>query len=181
MARRGLAQVMVSVTSVDRDLSRRLEPRASAPARRLETIAGLHAAAIPVGVLFAPAIPALNDHEMEAVLEAARAAGAATAGYQLLRLPHELGAMFEAWLGTHAAGRANKVMAILYDLRRGHANDPRFGHRMRGLGHFADLLEQRFRLACRRLGLDKPLPELDCGKFCRPRGDVAPAAQLGLF
>lgn len=180
-ARQGLVQVMISVTSVDRDLSRRLEPRASAPIRRLDTISGLDNAGIPVGVMFAPLIPALNDHEMESVLESARAAGASTAAYQLLRLPNEVGPLFETWLATHAPGRANKVMAVLYDLRRGQVNDARFVHRMRGLGHFADLFAQRFKLACRRLGLDQPWPELDCGKFRKPRHVVPDSAQLKLF
>ena len=99
----------------------------------------------------------------------------------ILRDVDVLAAMFESWLAAHAPERANKVMAILYDLRGGRANDPRFGHRMRGLGHFADLLEQRFKLACRRLGLDQPLPPLDCDQFRRPRHDTPDPAQAELF
>jgi DNA repair photolyase len=181
LARQGLVQVTISLTGLAPELSRRLEPRAASPKRRLEVIGELARAEIPVGLMFAPAIPGLNDHDMEAALSAAAEAGAGHAAYGVLRLPDELAPIFRAWLAVHAPERAKRIMAVLYDLRGGSANDPRFGHRLRGLGHFSDLLEQRFRLACRRLGLDRPLPPLDCGKFRKPRPVETDRAQLGLF
>jgi DNA repair photolyase len=168
LARDGLAQVMVSVTTLDRELARRMEPRAAMPERRLEAIRELSRAGVPTGVLFSPLIPALNDHEMERVLEAAREAGALRAATLLLRLPSELAEMFPAWLDAHYPGRARHVMSLIRQLRGGRDNDPRFHHRMRGEGPFADLIEQRFRAACRRCGLDAAQPALDCTRFRRP-------------
>jgi DNA repair photolyase len=139
MARDHLVQVMFSITTLDPLLARRLEPRAASPARRLAAMDALHRAGVPVGVLFAPLIPALNDHELERVLEAARAAGAESAGYVLLRLPLELKALFEDWLHSHFPDRATHVLSLLRQLRGGQLNDSRFGHRMRGQGVFADL------------------------------------------
>jgi len=178
LARDALVQVMFSVTTLDDDLARRMEPRAARPARRLAAMGKLAAAGIPVGVLFAPLIPALNDHELEAVLEAARAAGAESAGYVLLRLPHELKAIFSGWLAQHYPGRAQHVMSVLAQMRGGRANDPRFGHRMRGEGVFADLYRQRLRRACARLGLNRMRRELDVALFRPP---AEPGAQLALF
>lgn len=178
LAADGLAEVMVSVTTLDDELARRLEPRATRPARRLETIRRLSAAGIPVGVLFAPLIPALNDHELEAVIEAAHAAGARSAGYVVLRLPHELQGLFEDWLQRHVPDRARHVMSLIADLRGGRANDPRFGHRMRGTGVYAELYRQRMRRVLARLGLDRPRPALDTTRFRPPRDD---GPQLALF
>jgi DNA repair photolyase len=179
MAAAGLARVMVSVTTLDEELKRRLEPRTASPARRLETIRRLHAAGVPAGVLAAPMIPALNDHELEAILAAAAAAGACSAGYILLRLPHEVAPLFEEWLGQHYPLRKAHVLALLRDMRDGAVSDPRFGSRMRGAGPLADLLRQRFERACRAQGLatDREAA-LDTAKFVPPG---AREPQLGLF
>lgn len=191
LARRGLVNVTMSITTLDDELARRLEPRAPRPARRLQTLQRLHAAGIPVGVLCAPLIPALNDHELEAVVQAAHAAGARSAGYVLLRLPHELKALFTDWLEHHAPARKRRVLHLLAELRGGRANDPRFGHRMRGNGVLADLYRQRMRLLQSRLGLQRRLDALDCSQFRAPAGartcsrraalDPAAEAQLKLF
>ncbi len=153
MARDGLASVAVSVTTLDAELKRRLEPRAAAPQARLAVVRHLSAAGIPVSVLVAPVIPAITDHELERILEAAAAAGARTAGYVVLRLPHELGALFREWLAEHYPQRAAHVMSLVGALRGGRDNDPRFGFRMRGTGPFAELLRVRFELACKRYGI----------------------------
>lgn len=191
LAERGLVNVTMSITTLDDELARRLEPRAPRPARRLQTLQRLHAAGIRVGVLCAPLIPALNDHELEAMVQAAHAAGARSAGYVLLRLPHELKALFTDWLERHAPGRRRRVLGLLAELRGGRANDPRFGHRMRGNGVLADLYRQRMRLLRSRLGLQAQLGALDCSQFrapasarTRPREPAhhpAAEAQLTLF
>ncbi|QNM98891.1 PA0069 family radical SAM protein [Chitinimonas koreensis] len=168
LARDKLVQVMVSVTTLDRELARRMEPRASQPLRRIETIGALAAAGIPVGVLAAPMIPALNDHELERILEASAAAGAGTAGYVLLRLPYELKTLFEDWLAQHYPLKRDHVLSVLRQMRGGQDNDARFGKRMRGEGAFADLLSHRFRLARQRLGLARASVELDESRFRRP-------------
>ena len=155
MARAGLANVHVSVTTLDRGLARTLEPRASSPARRLAAIGALAAAGVPTGVMVAPVIPGLTDAGIEAVLEAAAAAGAASAGWVLLRLPHEVKELFAAWLERHAPLRARRVLSLVRQTRGGRLNDPAFGSRMRGTGVHAELLAQRFRKACARLGLDR--------------------------
>lgn len=175
MARQNLVQVYISLTTLDNDLKRRLEPRAASPAARLRTISELSEAGIPVGVLTSPVIPALTDHELEAVLGAARDAGAQTASWILLRLPLEVAPLFEDWLAQHYPDRAEKVMSILRDSRGGRNNDPRFGHRMRGEGVFAQLLAQRFNRACRRLGFNAHQRQaLDCSRFRAPhaQGDL---------
>ncbi len=177
MARRGLVHVFVSVTTLDRALARRLEPRAAAPARRIETLQRLAAAGIPVGVMVAPVIPALNDKDIESILELARAAGARWAGYVLLRLPHEVKDLFREWLAQHEPLRAEHVMSLVQDTRGGRDNDPRFGARMRGTGVVADLIENRFAVACRRFGFNREEHELDCTRF---RAPVA-GPQLALF
>jgi DNA repair photolyase len=166
-ASRDQATVCVSLTTLDGALARRLEPRATAPARRLETIAALSRAGIPVTVLIAPLIPVLTDAELETLLEQARARGARDAGYILLRLPHELKAMFRDWLDTHVPLKAEHVMNRLRDCRDGKDYDARFGVRMRGTGIYAELLRKRFRLAHTRLGFT-PVPELDCTQFTPP-------------
>ena len=168
MAASGLAQVFVSVTTLDRHLARRLEPRAPTPPRRIETIRSLAEAGIPVGVLVAPVIPALTDSEMERILEAARDAGAGSAGYVLLRLPREIKDLFREWLETHAPQKAAHVMSLVREMRAGRDNDPRFGARMRGTGTYARLIAERFRLAAGRLGLDRERAALDATRFRPP-------------
>jgi DNA repair photolyase len=176
LAARHLVQVAVSVTTLERDLARRLEPRAAAPERRLETIRCLAGAGLPVTVLVAPMIPFLNDHELEAILAATRAAGALDAAYALVRLPLEVADLFQDWLATHEPLKTERVMGRLRDCRDGRANDSRFGHRMHGEGVFADLLSRRFHLAHRRLGFPGVAP-LDCGQFRVP----GRTQQLDLF
>ncbi len=166
LAGRRLCSVAVSLTTLDDDLKRVLEPRAAAPRARLRVIRELVAAGVPVTVLLAPIIPALNDHEIEALVDSAAAAGASHAAFMPLRLPHELGTLFEQWLREHYPARADRVLNLLRELRGGRLNDPRFGHRMRGEGPYAELLAARFAAACRRSGLGKARsPELDCSQF----------------
>ena len=178
LAADGLAQVMISITTLDNALARRMEPRAPTPARRLEMVAQLQQAGVPVGVLMAPLIPALNDHELERVLEAASAAGAQMAGYVLLRLPRELRALFSDWLQTHYPERSAHVLNRLRELRGGELNNAEFGKRMRGEGVIADLYAQRLRNIARRLGLNRLRRELDCSHFRPPR---QPSPQMDLF
>ena len=179
MGRRNLLSVHVSVTTLDRALKRRLEPRASAPAARLSVIRALTGAGVPVGVLVAPVIPALTDHELENILQATADAGASTAHYTMLRLPYEVKTLFRAWLEDHVPLRASHVMARIHDLRGGRDNDPRFGIRHRGQGVFADLFARRFEVACRRLGLNQgPPTPLDTSAFVPPQPD---ARQRSLF
>lgn len=154
LAAEQLVRVFVSLTTLDDELKRRMEPRAASPAARLATLGRLAAAGIPTGVMFAPVIPALNDHEMERVLEAAAGAGTKTAGYLLLRLPGEVRDLFYEWLETHYPERADKVRNRIRELHGGRDNDPRFGSRMRGQGPWAALLKRRFDQACRRYGLE---------------------------
>lgn len=171
LAARRLCSVAVSLTTLDDDLKRSLEPRAAAPRAHLRVVSELVAAGVPVTVLLAPMIPALNDHELEALLQAAAGAGARHAGFMLLRLPHELGALFEQWLREHYPQRADRVLNLLRDARGGRLNDPRFGRRMRGEGPYAALLAARFQAACRRFGLNEARgPELDCSQFLRDPG-----------
>jgi DNA repair photolyase len=166
-----LCSVAVSLTTLDDELKRTLEPRAAAPLARLRVVRELAGAGVPVTVLLAPMIPALNDHEMEALLQAAARAGARNAGFMLLRLPHELGTLFEQWLREHHPHRADRVLNLLREARAGKLNDPRFGHRMRGEGPYAALLAARFKAACRRFGLNAAHgPELDCSRFIRDPG-----------
>lgn len=153
LAAEQLVRVFVSVTTLDDELKRRMEPRAASPAARLAAIARLSAAGIPTGVMFAPVVPAINDHELEGVLEAAARAGAESAGYLLLRLPGEVRDLFYEWLDTHYPNRAKRVRSRIHELRGGRDNDPRFGHRMRGQGPWAELLRRRFEESCRRTGL----------------------------
>ena len=175
MAKQGLASVAVSVTTLDRGLARRLEPRAPTPQRRLDTIRALSAAGIPVSVLSSPMIPALNDHELDAILAAAREAGAVGAGYILLRLPLELTGLFEEWLETHVPGKAKHVMSLIRQARDGKTYRAEFGTRMKGTGPYAELLRRRFEAACQRLGLNerRRALQLDTSRFRRPpqKGD----------
>jgi DNA repair photolyase len=180
MARDGLVSVGISVTTLDVDLKRRMEPQAASPQARLRTLAALSTAGIPTSVMAAPMIPALNDHELEAILEAAAAAGARWAGYVLVRLPHEIKDLFREWLAEHYPDRAAHVMSLIRDMRGGRDNDPRFGTRMRGTGPYAQLLSNRFRLACQRLKLNsEPRTPLDTTRF-RPPGRLGTQLQLGL-
>jgi len=153
LAAEHLVKVFVSVTTLDDELKRRMEPRAASPAARLAAIGKLAAAGIPTGVMYAPVVPAINDHELEAVLDASAAAGATTAGYVLLRLPGEVKELFYEWLELHFPDRAQKVRSRIQELRGGRDNDARFGHRMRGQGPWAALLKRRFEASCRRNGL----------------------------
>jgi len=178
MAAKNLVQVFVSVTTLDRALARSLEPRAAAPQRRLETIRALAQAGVPVGVLAAPMIPALTDHELESILDACAQAGAREAGYTLLRLPGEVKGLFEEWLAKYAPARAAHVMNLVRATHGGRENDPAFGRRMRGTGEVATLLRDRFRLACRRLGLNSRTWSLDTTRFRPPPADEA---QLSLI
>jgi DNA repair photolyase len=178
MARRGLVSAFVSVTTLDRKLARAMEPRAATPERRLEAIARLAEAGVPTGVGFAPAIPGLNDHEMEAVLERAAGAGAASAMYVALRLPLEIKDLFREWLQDARPDRAARVMSLVRQMRGGKDYDAEWRTRMKGQGPIADLLRTRFATACRRLGLNERRIELDESQFRVPpkAGD-----QLALF
>jgi DNA repair photolyase len=177
LARRDLVQVMLSITTLDRELARSLEPRAAAPQRRLETLRRLREAGIPAGVLVAPLIPVLTDAELETILDAARTAGALSAGYVLLRLPHEVKDLFRDWLARHRPLKAEHVMNRLRDCRGGRDYDARFGSRMRGEGIFAELLGQRFKKAMRDLEFPG-LPPLRTDLFGVPGGG---REQLTLF
>jgi len=168
MAEKGLVKVGLSVTSLDRKLARLMEPRASSPQRRLDAIKLLSDAGVPTSVMFAPLIPALNDHELEAVLSAAAHAGAKEAGYILLRLPLEVAGLFEDWLEAHYPDRRKRVLNRLAALRGGKLNDPRFKHRMKGNGLEADLMRQRFGNLCRRLHLGHEKMVLDTSQFKKP-------------
>ncbi len=170
MAQRGLAAVYVTITTLDGDLARKLEPRAAAPHRRLRTIRTLADAGIPVGVSLAPQIPFLND-DMEQVLEAAWEAGARGAFYHVLRLPWEVSPLFRQWLQLHYPQRADRVMARIHDMRGGKDYDSDFATRMKGRGLWADLLAQRFRKACARLGFNRERLVFDTRAFRRPSLD----------
>jgi DNA repair photolyase len=197
MARQGLASAMVTITTLDAGLARRLEPRAPAPWRRLETVRRLADAGIPVGVSLAPVIPFVNEPEIESILDAAHAAGARFANHVVLRLPLELREVFHDWLGAHFPDRAARVIARLRDMRGGLDNDPRFGTRMRGTGPLADLIRMRVGVRLRRLGIGRERPALRVDLFeppaapssaarrrvlpIMPAPDAAPPAQGSLF
>jgi DNA repair photolyase len=170
MAAQGLVAVYVSVTTLDPSLARVLEPRAAAPERRLRTIQTLARAGVPVGVSVSPLIPFLNEPELERVLEAAAEMGASAAFSIPLRLPWEVNPLFQDWLQRHAPDRAARVMARLRDMRGGRDNDPGFGTRMTGEGVWAQMLTQRMRRACARLGLQRERIPLDLSQFLRPAG-----------
>ena len=171
MAAKGMARVYLSVTTLDPELARRLEPRAASPRRRLQTIRTLASAGVPVGVMIAPVIPQLNDRDLEAILAAAAEAGAGEAGYILLRLPLEVQPLFRDWLDAHYPLRTAHVMSLMHQLHGGRAYDATFGVRQRGTGPFAELLEQRFAIAVRRCGLERKTPPLDASHFAPPRRD----------
>jgi DNA repair photolyase len=168
MAARNLASVFLSITTLDRALARRMEPRAATPERQLDAVRALSAAGVPVGVLVSPVIPALNDVDIERVLDAAAEAGARAAHYILVRLPLEIKDLFSEWLDTHYPDRAERVRKLIRDTRGGKLYDSRFGTRMRGEGVYAELIARRFQVAAHRLGLDRGMPPLDCSQFQRP-------------
>ncbi len=175
MGQAGLARVGISITTLDRDLARRMEPRVPSPARRLRAIERLTAAGCPVRVMVSPVVPALTDHELEPILQAARDAGAVAASWIMLRLPREVAPLFRAWLDEHFPDRAGRVMGRVRALHGGRDYDPDWGKRLTGTGAFADLVWQRFRLACTRLGYARALPPLRTDLF------AVPSAQMSLF
>jgi DNA repair photolyase len=182
MAQKNRVKVFVSIGTLDRELARKLEPRAASPQRRLDVLKNLSRNKIPCGVMVAALIPALNDKTMEHVLEEAAAAGAAEAAYVIMRLPNELKVLFKEWLAEHYPQRAEHVISIVRQIRGGRDNDPNFGTRMTGTGNYADLIEKRFDIACRRFGLNghgagRNPPELDCSLFRAP----STGGQFALF
>ncbi len=168
MAERNLVRVAISITSLDRKLARSMEPRAATPEKRIGAVKALSAAGVPVIAMFAPAIPALNDHEMEAVLERAAEAGARGAGYVALRLPMEIADLFQEWLATDHPDRAKHVMSLVRQMRGGKTYDSQWGKRMKGEGPYAALMSRRFKTAKARLGLDLPFAPMDLGQFRIP-------------
>jgi DNA repair photolyase len=178
MARRNLVEVFLSVTTLDKDLARAMEPRASTPQRRLDAIRTLATAGIPVGVMTSPMIPGLNDHEMEAVLERAAQAGASGAGYVALRLPREIKDLFREWLETDHPDRARRVMSLVRQMRGGKDYDAQWGSRMKGEGPLAALMATRFKAAKVRYGLDQGWGAFDASQFRVP---PKPGGQLDLF
>jgi DNA repair photolyase len=185
MAEYGGAMVHVSITSLEPSLQRVMEPRAATPARRLDAIATLAAAGVPVGVLVAPVVPGLTDHELPAILKAAAEAGARTAGFVPLRLPYGLGALFDAWLERHFPDRREKVLNRVREMRGGKLNDSGFGSRMRGEGEHVEQIRALFHVTCRKLGLNGERAALSTASFRRPAGTAPPRAresgQMELF
>jgi DNA repair photolyase len=180
MAREGLVTVYVSITSLDSKLSSKLEPRAAAPHTRLKIVQALYEAGIPVGTMVAPIIPMITDRELEHILEAAYEHGARAAGYVLLRLPHELKAVWREWLALHYPERAAHVMSLVQQMRGGKDYDSAYGTRMRGEGPFADLIAMRFAKAHKRIGFGR-LPPLDPSKFLPPSPPRPVSPQGALF
>jgi DNA repair photolyase len=182
MAAKNLVKVFVSIGTLDRELARKLEPRAASPQRRLDVLKSLSRHKVPCGVMVAALIPALNDKTLEHVLESAAAAGAQEAAYVIMRLPNELKVLFKEWLAEHYPERAEHVISIVRQMRGGRDNDPNFGTRMTGTGNYASLIDKRFDIACRRFGLNghgagRNPAELDCSLFRPPsRG-----GQMALF
>jgi DNA repair photolyase len=176
LARRNAAAVFLSITTLDPELSSRMEPRAASPKRRLAAIEELTSAGIPSGVMVAPVVPGLTDHEMPMILKAAADAGAITCGFVPLRLPLEVAPLFVDWLARHYPDRKDKVLNRIRELRGGKLNDANFHTRMVGQGVWADQFKTIFEMAKRRYGLDKPFPELTTEHFRRPSGP-----QMGLF
>ena len=178
MAERNLAKVALSVTTLDPELARKMEPRAAAPLRRLETLRALAQAGVPTTVMVAPIIPALNDSEIERILDRAQAAGVREAGYVMLRLPLEVRDLFREWLVTNYPDRARHVFKLIRDMRDGKDYDSEWGKRMKGTGPYAWLIGRRFEVACERLGLNKKKLKLSTEHFRHPKPDDA---QLSLF
>ncbi len=179
MAAKGLARVALSVTTLDPDLARKMEPRAPTPARRLEALRQLSQAGIPTAILASPLIPAINDHEIEAILEAGLKAGVEEANYIVLRLPLELKELFREWLLTHYPGKLRHVLSLVQAMRQGADYDSRFATRQIGTGPYAEMLAKRFRIACQRLGLRRRhTSRLKTDLFTPP---VLPGTQMSLF
>jgi DNA repair photolyase len=178
MAERNLAKVALSVTTLDAELARKMEPRAATPMRRLETLRRLSAAGVPTTVMVAPVIPALNDSEIERILEAAHSAGVREAGYVLLRLPLEVRDLFREWLRENYPDREKHVFKLVRDMRGGKDYDSKWFERQRGRGPYAYLIGRRFELACEKLGLNASRTQLTTEHFRRPKAD---AGQLSLF
>ncbi len=176
LAADGLVAVVISVTSLDASVARTLEPRAATPKRRLAAIARLTAAGVPTWVSVSPIVPAITDHEIEAILSAAAAAGAVGAFARPIRLPHEVAPLFRGWLDAHYPDRADRVMSLIRSMRGGRDNDPDFGTRMKGVGPYADLLHRRFALAKTKAGLNRPRAPLRTDLF-----DVPGRKQLTLL
>ena len=176
MAKLNLTAVFISVTTLSSDLTRVMEPRTSVPRRRLDAIRTLTDAGVPVGVMVAPVIPGLTDHEMPAILQSAKDAGAVTAGYVPVRLPFAVKGLFESWLERHMPDRKDKILNRIRSMRDGKLNDSNFGSRMRGHGVFADQIHSMFELGCKKAGLRDVKIEFDTSHFRRPEG-----AQLSLF
>lgn len=178
MGAKGLVRVGISVTTLDNATSRAMEPRVPLPAARLRTIRRLTAAGIPIRAMVSPVVPALTDHELEAILHACANAGAVAASSIVLRLPREVATLFRDWLAEHFPDRAARVMGRVRELHGGRDYDPEFGKRMTGQGEWATMIQQRFKLATRKLGLDRSLPPLRTDLFARPpqQGD-----QLSFF
>lgn len=172
MAERHLVRVHISVTTLDHSLSRIMEPRATAPKRRLQAIRSLREAGIPVTVLIAPVIPVLTDHELESIVVAVSEAGAQAVDYIMLRLPMEVSDLFEEWLFTHRPDQATHILNRIRDVRSGQKNDARFGHRLRGEGVFADLLAQRFQRICKKTGMTARSVPLRSDLFQPPVGQM---------
>src|SRR5438445_2393018 len=179
LAKKRLVHIFISITSLDNRLASTLEPRASAPHRRVKAIAALNDAGVPCGAMVAPIIPMVTDKYIEGIVEATAAAGARAAGYTVVRLPYEVKHLFREWLDLNVPERAEHVMSLIRQMRGGRDNDPNFGSRMRGEGEFAELIRQRFRLACRKHGINQTRAiQLDTSRFRVPS---APAPQGELF
>lgn len=178
MARKNLVRVGISLTTLDAGLSRKIEPRAPSPMRRLRMIRCLTDAGVPVRVMTSPIVPGLTDHELEQLLEAGKEAGADAASWIMLRLPREVSQLWQEWLDQHEPGRAAKVMARLREMHGGRDYDPRWGHRMRGEGTYAQMIAQRFKSTCKRLGLAIRTQPLTTSHFAPP---PQPGDQLSLF
>ena len=178
MAAKGLVRVGISLTTLDPGLSRRMEPRAPGPMQRLRTIRALTGAGVPVRVMTSPLVPGLTDHEVEALLAAGQGAGADAASWIMLRLPREVSQLWQDWLAEHEPNRTERVMARLREMHGGRDYDPRWGHRMRGEGHYAEIVAQRFNTAARRLGLAQRTAPLRTDLFAIPQ---QPGDQLSLF
>jgi DNA repair photolyase len=178
MADRSLAKAAVSVTTLDAKLARKMEPRAATPKKRLDTIRQLAEAGIPVAVMVAPIIPAINDHEIEEILQAAYAAGARSAGYVLLRMPHEIKDLMHGWLGEHYPDKLKHVFSLVEGTRGGKAYDAKWGQRMTGIGPYAWMIGRRFEAAAERYGFNKQRRPLRTDLFTPPKKDIA---QLALF
>ena len=168
MGQAGYARAAISITTLDRGLARMMEPRAATPERRLEAVRRLVDSGLPTMVMFAPVIPGLNDHELEAVLQRAAEAGAFTAGYVALRLPLEIKDLFREWLETNVPDRAARILSLVRQMRGGKDYDAQWGSRMTGEGPIADMIAQRFKIALRRFGLDRTPPTLDVSQFRVP-------------